>query len=361
MLSLSLLALGIGASAASIPRQISPCTFAMTAVGEPNGTIVEDTIGENRIGGVYPQGIYYIDGHTLFDGLHHNCLIWPSTFQFQCTQGAGASTNFTLADDGNLMHDASEKWFACPSAGPEDDGSYNIFSDALKNTTGCQSVTLRTGGFSCAAMGRPSSSAAPTATASPVLAAQNPAASTTSAAPTSSAAHSCPTDISGGVFQFPHLIVPTSPQAPNTSFGNSYKAYISPTNTTLFNFDLPSAAPYNGTCALLFLFPFGSDLDPSAGKYYFSGIEEELGEKGGLDFALLKSGIESGTTYGNMPPLATDYGKTEILPGNNYTIATFSCGGKQSAFSVSSVGGVELDYFQDSAPSPIGVYVVPCS
>jgi Ubiquitin 3 binding protein But2 C-terminal domain len=362
MLSLSLLALGLGAFAVSVPRETSPCTFAMTAIGEPNGTIVEDTIGENRIGGIYPQGIYYVSGHGLFDGLHHNCLVWPSTSQFQCTQGAGGATNFTLADDGNLMHDASEKWFACPSAGPGNDGSYGIFSDTLKNTTGCESVTLRTGGFSCAALGRPSSSAAPAGTASPVLAYQDPVASTSSAAPTStaSAAHSCPTDISGGVFQFPHLIIPTSSQAPNISFGNSYKAYISPINTTLFSFDLPASAPYSGTCALLFLFPFGSDLDPSAGKYYFSGIEEEIGEKGGLRFTSLKSGITASTTYGNMPGVEKDYGKTQVLPGNNYTIATFGCAG-QKALSVASVGGVELDYFQNSAPSPIGVYVVPCS
>lgn len=363
MISLPLLALGLGASAALIPRQVTPCTFVMNAVGEPNGSIVEDTIGENRIGGGFPQGVYYMNNHAFFDSRNHSCLISPSTSQFRCTQGAEGATNFTLADDGNLMHDASEKWFACPSSGPGNDGSYNIFSDALKNTTGCESVTLRTGGFSCAALGRPSaSSAAPTATVSPVLAYQSPAVPTSSSAPTSSAAHSCPTDLSGGAYQFPHLIVPTSLQAPNRSYGNSYKAYISPANTTLFSFDLPSTPAYNSTCALLFLFPFGSDLDPSAGKYYFSGIEEELGEKGSLNFAMLLGGISNSTTYANMGPIATDYGKTQILPGSNYTVATFGCKeGMQSAWAVSSVGGVELDYFQNSAPSAIGLYVVPCS
>ena len=359
MISLVLFALGLCASAALIPRQTAPCTFYMSAVGEPNGTIVEDTIGENRIGGGYPQGVYYFNGsHSLFDGLNHNCIIWPSTFQFQCTQGAGVSTNFTLANDGNLMYDASEKWFACPAAGPGNDGSYNIFSNALQNTTGCESVTLRTGSFSCAAEGRPPASSSAVPTTSPTAVSTHPA----QAASTSSAAPSCPTDLSGGVYQFPHLIVPTSPQAPNTSFGNSYTAHISPTNTTVFNFDIPAGKTYNKTCALLFLFPYSSDLDPSAGKYYFSGIEEEEGEKGGLDFAILQSGINNGTTYSTIPPIATDYGKTLILPGNNYTIATIACPpvGQTSAFSVSSVGGVELDYFQDRAPSPIGLYIVPC-
>ncbi|KAE9378133.1 hypothetical protein N431DRAFT_435299 [Stipitochalara longipes BDJ] len=367
MFPLVLLALGLGAYAASVPRQTTPCTFAMNAVGEPNGSIVEDTIGENRIGGGYPQGVYYMTNHTLFDGLKHNCLIWPSTFQFQCTQGAGGATNFTLANDGNLMHDASEKWFACPAAGPGNDGSYNIFSDALQNTTGCESITLRTGGFSCAAEGRPPSlsTPVPTATVAPPSAYEEPAATSSAAhtvAPTASAKHVCPTDLSGGVYQFPHLIIPTSAQTPNTSFGNSYKAWISPTNTTLFSFDIPQdGTVYSETCALLFLFPFGSDLDPSAGKYYFSGIEEEEGEKGGLNFAMLTGSISNYTRYNDIH-VATDYGNTTILPGNNYTVATFQCkNNQQNAFAVSSVGGVELDYFQDSAPSPIGLYVVPCS
>jgi hypothetical protein len=348
---LPLLALGLCASAASVPRQITPCTFSMTAVGEPNGTIVEDTIGENRIGGSYPQGIYYMNGHSLFDSLNHNCLIYPATFQFQCMQGATGTTNFTLADDGNLMHDASEKWFACPATGPGNDGSYNIFSDALQDTTGCESVTLRTGGFSCSALGRPSSSAAPTATGT-----GTPALSATSAAT------ACPTDLSAGTYQFPHLIVPTSPQAPDCSFGNSYEAYISPTNTTLFNFDIPASETYAGDCALLFLFPYASDLAPSAGQYYFSGIEEEEGEKGGLDFAQLSGSADNDTTFAGMATPTTDFGKTEIVPGNNYTIGTFQCPRKNTiTFSVSSVGNVELDFFQDSAPSPIGLYVVPCA
>jgi len=352
MLSLLLLlALGLWASATSIPRQTTPCTFSMTAVGEPNGTIVEDTIGENRIGGGFPQGIYHINNHSLFDGLNHNCLILPETFQFQCTQGAGGATNFTLANDGNLVHDASEKWYACPSAGPGNDGSYNIFSDALQTPLGCELVTLRTGGFGCSALGRPSSPSVPTATAtgSPVASTASPSAA-------------CPTDISAGTFQFPHLIVPTSPQVPDYAFGNSFKASISPVNTTLFNFDIPVDPPYTGTCSLLFLFPYGTDLAPSAGTYNFTGIEEEVDEKGGLDFALLSGIANSATTFNSTPAVATDYGKTEILPGNNYTIATFPChrSGTPVTYSVSSVNNVGLEYFQDDAPSPIGVYIVPC-
>lgn len=176
---------------------------------------------------------------------------------------------------------------------------------------------------------------------------------------TPTAAPACPTDISGKVFQAPHLIVPTSPQAPDHSFGNSYKAYISRTNSTLFNFDIPSTPTYAGTCALIFTFPWGSDSDA---PYYFSGMEEEESEHGGVDFAMLSTYALATTTYHTTPAVQKEFGKLEMLPGNSYTIATFPChGGKTLGFSATSVGNVELDYFQDDAPSPIGLWIVPCA
>lgn len=359
-----MLALGVAASAASIPRQSSPCPFVMTAVGEPNGTIVQDAIGENRIGGDYPQGEYYFNGTTLYDSLNHHCLLSPTTYQFQCTLGSlGGATRFAFADDGNLTHDDCEKWLACPAPGPGTDGSYNIFSDAKPSTAGCELVTLRTGGFGCTALGRPASSSnmAPTAVATDTSSIN--ASSSSGPSTTSSAAPACPTDLSGGTYQFPHLIVPTSTEDPDNAFGNSLRAYISPSNTTLFNFDIPASTNYLGTCNLLFLFPFASSLDPSAGTYYFSGIEEEEGEKAGLDFALLSGVADSGTTYDTTPGIATDFGKREVEPGSNYTVATFDCkSGQTLTISANSAGNVELDYTQYSArPSAIGLYIVPCA
>jgi hypothetical protein len=179
--------------------------------------------------------------------------------------------------------------------------------------------------------------------------------------PSSTASNaSCPTDLSSETFRFPLLIIPTSSQNPNHTYGNSYVAYISSENTTVFNFDVPTASPYTGTCALLFLFPYASSISLPTSTYVFSGIEEEEGEHGGLDFALLEGVAGPLTTYDTIPPVHTDYGKTEILPGSNYTIATFPCQSGMTSYSVSSVGNVELDYFQDSAPSPIGLYIVPC-
>jgi len=338
-----LAAITSAAYAAVLPRQDTKCTFVMVGIGgSPSGEIVETTIGENRIGGSYPRAIYSIDAKVLTDANGNNCSISSSTAQFQCTSNSTA-TLFTLGDNSNLLYDnTNENFLACPA----DDGSFNIFSQAKKDTTGCQTIQLLYGGFSCAALGRPSSSsAAPTAT------------STT--APRSTSAASCPTNIDSGSFQFPHLIVPTSPDAPDYAFGNSYTAHITSTNTTLFNFDVPSDAPYTGTCALIFLFPFASATQ--SGSYTFTGIEEEEGEDGGLDFALLSGIATAETTYKSTSTVATDYGTTKILPGNNYTVATFPCpAGETVTYSGSSVGGVGLSYFENSAPSAIGLYMVPC-
>ena len=69
-----------------------------------------------------------------------------------------------------------------------------------------------------------------------------------------------------------------------------------------------------------------------------------------------------GTTYDTMGDEVWDFGTVEIVPGNSYTVATFECqSGRTVTFEVSSRGDVELDYFQDSAPAAIGLYVVPCA
>lgn len=168
----------------------------------------------------------------------------------------------------------------------------------------------------------------------------------------------CPTGL-GTYFQFPHLILPISSEKPDHAFNNSLVASVSPTNITLFTFDIPPT--YNGTCALLFLFPYGTDLDPTAGKYYFSGTEAEIEKDGGLNFALLTGNAQEGTTFITTPDVAVDYGKTQIIPGEKYTISTFPCpSGQRVTYAVASRGEVELDYFQNSGDQAIGLYVVPC-
>ncbi|APA11918.1 hypothetical protein SS1G_05457 [Sclerotinia sclerotiorum 1980 UF-70] len=356
---LSALALTATLNAAVLPRQVIPCTFYMSAVGDPTdptGSIVETTIGENRIGGSWPQGVYSIDAKVLTDAEGHNCSISSTTAQFQCIQGS-AVTLFTLGNNGNLLYnDTNEDWLACPATGPGEDGSYNIFTQAKTNTTGCETIQIVTGGFSCAALGRPTSSS----TTSIASATSSASSTIPVATSTTSAATSCPTDITSGPFEYPHLIVPVSPESPDHAFGNQFTAHITPQNSTIFNFDVPSKAPYTGICALLFLLPVASNTQ--AGTYNFTGIEEETEENGGIDFSLLNGISNSDTTYNTQPAVATDFGKVQVIPGNAYTVATFACPtGKTVSYAAKSAGGVGLEYFENSAASAIGLYMVPCS
>ncbi|QSZ36506.1 hypothetical protein DSL72_006386 [Monilinia vaccinii-corymbosi] len=357
---LSFLALVAATNASVLPsqtfsRQVVPCTFSMVAIGDPNGSVVETTIGENRIGGSYPRGVYSIDAKRLTDAEGHNCSISSITAQFQCKQGF-AVTLFTLGNNGSLLYDnTNANWLACPATGPGEDGSFNIFTQAKANTTGCETIQILTGGFSCAVLGRP-----PSNSTSSVASATSTAASSTIpvASPTNTA--SCPTDITSGQFQFPHLIVPISSESPDHAFGNQLTAHITPQNSTIFNIYVPFASLYTGTCALLFLLPVASATQ--FGTYNFTGIEEETEQNGGIDFALLNGTANSDTTFNNQPAVKTKLKTVQIIPGNSYTVAQFACpAGETVSYSAKSVGGVGLEYFENSGPAAIGLYMVPCS
>merc|ERR1719197_328484 len=84
-------------------------------------------------------------------------------------------------------------------------------------------------------------------TASPSPAASS---ATTPAAPSGSG---CPANLDGE-YQYPHLIVPVSSENKDKAYGTSYNGTISPSVSSIFNFDLPYS--YEGqTCSLVFLFP----------------------------------------------------------------------------------------------------------
>jgi hypothetical protein len=174
---------------------------------------------------------------------------------------------------------------------------------------------------------------------------------------TSTSSGSCPTAFSDDI-SIPHLIVPVNSAAPTTPYGHQYSVSISSTNSTTFTFDIPPFAPYTGTCALLFLFPFSEDAQF---PYDFTGIEREQLSHGGLNFALLSSPVSESTTFATLPSVQTDYGKREILPGGGFYIAKYQCqSGQRVSYKASSVGDVGLNYFQSTGKNPIGLYVVPC-
>ena len=78
-----------------------------------------------------------------------------------------------------------------------------------------------------------------------------------------------------------------------------------------------------------------------------------LSGSGAIDFAALSGVATQGTTYANVPGVATHYGTTTVAPGGGYIIATFDCpAGKAVTFELESSGGTCLNYFQDYNPAP---------
>ncbi|KAI4157364.1 MAG: hypothetical protein LQ342_008337 [Letrouitia transgressa] len=164
-------------------------------------------------------------------------------------------------------------------------------------------------------------------------------------------ASSCPTSLSSD-FQYPHLIVGVDKSKPDTAFDTSYNAHISPTVSSIFNFDIPTT--YSGRdCALQFLFPTRDNLQTS--NYTLSG-------SGGINVARLASPATSQTTYNNKPAVRKDL-KTipNLQPGNSYFIAAGHCSvGERISYQVSATGDLDLDYFQDYNPSPLGLFISLC-
>jgi hypothetical protein len=175
-----------------------------------------------------------------------------------------------------------------------------------------------------------------------------------------SALYYCPPDISYGSFEFPHPIIPTSKLQPDKAFGPSNYGLISPTMTTYFKFDIPLY--YTGGCSLIFQFPYASDTAPSAGTYNFTGTEAEIGKNGGIGIKSHVGNVVETTTWNTAPQVYADFGKIQIIPGNTYTISRGYCEpGTAYTFSLSSVGGVALEYMQNYGNQAIGLYTVPCS
>lgn len=175
----------------------------------------------------------------------------------------------------------------------------------------------------------------------------------TSVLPSASAvsASSCPASLSG-TYEYPHLIVPVDKSQPDQAGGTSFNGTISSTISSIFNFDIPQTDA-GKTCTLVFLLPEQSQLTTSA----FS-----LSGSGGFDVAQLSSAATEQTSYNTVPSVASDLGgPSSVTPGNEYVIASGSCAaGQRISYEVTATGSLDLNYFQDYNPSPIGFYVTVC-
>lgn len=201
--------------------------------------------------------------------------------------------------------------------------------------------------------GCPKESQAQPEAASVVASAPSTLITKTSILPAASAASasSCPASLSG-TFEYPHLIVPVAKDQPDQAGGTSYNGTISSTISSIFNFDIPSTDA-GKTCTLVFLLPLQTQLTTSA----FS-----LSGSGGFDVAQLSGPATEETSYNTVPSVASDLGgPSSVTPGNEYVIASGPCAaGSRIGYEVTATGSLDLDYFQDYNPSPIGFYITVC-
>ncbi|KAL8902262.1 MAG: hypothetical protein Q9207_004816 [Kuettlingeria erythrocarpa] len=155
-----------------------------------------------------------------------------------------------------------------------------------------------------------------------------------------------------GDFEFPHLIVPVDKNQPDTAANTGFNGIVSPTVSSIFNFDIPPS--YEGrTCTSVFLFPTRESLQTS--NFTLSG-------SGGLEVNRLVSPATAETTYNNQPAVEEAAGSIpDLQAGNSYTLVSGPCfAGERVPLKVSATGSLNLDYFQDFNPSPIGLYIIVC-
>ncbi|EER45506.1 conserved hypothetical protein [Histoplasma capsulatum var. duboisii H88] len=151
---------------------------------------------------------------------------------------------------------------------------------------------------------------------------------------------SCPSELTKG-FEFPHLIIPIDSEAPDVARGTSYNGKITPTVSSIFNFDIPSAININQTltCSLWFLFP--------ERNYRFSG-------DGLVKFSRLEAPATLVTSYANAPAVQEELQIATLVPGRKYNVTSFECpAGQAIAFRLDNAGSTELDYFQDYNEPPL--------
>ncbi|KAH0402206.1 hypothetical protein KCU89_g3389, partial [Aureobasidium melanogenum] len=161
----------------------------------------------------------------------------------------------------------------------------------------------------------------------------------------------CATTLTGA-YQTPHAIIPVNKNSPSTSYGTQYDAYISSSNSTIFNFDIPSS--YAGKqCTVIFLLPNKSQLATS--NFTLSGA-------GGITFDQLTSPAPLSVTYATTPAVKSTLDTiSSVTPGNSYVVSSGACqAGSTISILASATGSLDLELFEDWNPSALGLFITSC-
>ncbi|KAK4894558.1 hypothetical protein LTR27_007199 [Elasticomyces elasticus] len=334
--------------------------------GGPNGAVDQLSDGQNRVGQTgLTRGKYCIDSNG----------------------------GFSVSCDGTLVYHGSSTFYTCLTG---DHGGWNLYSEPVWNQDKCMPITLKADScfsgcttltssiasttmspstISSKSASTPSSTSTHTifttksitstvtkhasSTVTPTtvtstscstltVSPSSSVASSSSAVPPPPAKPSCPANLIGTNFEFPHLIVALDRVHQSMQLGNSLNGYASPNVSSLFNFDIP-ASDAGKMCTLKFILPAEGTMETSS---------YELSGSGHFNFAALKGSANKNMTYGSAPAVKKYMKSIAMVPGNAYTIGEFKCpAGEQVAFSMSSTGSASLEYFQDFNPCPVGLYI----
>ncbi|PSS28310.1 hypothetical protein M430DRAFT_63452 [Amorphotheca resinae ATCC 22711] len=217
--ALASLALAAGASAASIPRS---CSFGITATGGEPGTMGQLSDGQNRIGGGLPPASYSISNGAITDSNGRGCILTPEVEQFQCDSGAAPTGGFAISSSGEISHNGSETFYACPAS----DTEWNIYTTPVVGQKKCVTIGLTASGcYSSSASSSPASSTGSKTTAHPAGPGNGPSGSSPAgpAGPGSSPAGSTPAGPSGPGSS-PAGSSPAGPAGPGSSPAGSSPA-----------------------------------------------------------------------------------------------------------------------------------------
>ncbi|KXT06441.1 hypothetical protein AC578_6082 [Pseudocercospora eumusae] len=137
------------ASAAAFPRgDASSCGFRIVSSGGVDGVMGQFEDGQNRINGSYAPATYHYNNGGIVDEAGRGCIVTltnDATRQFQCDLNKPPTYGFTIAQNGSILYQGSDQFYACPYI-----TEYNVYTQWLKGQDKCVPIKLSTNA-TCAA------------------------------------------------------------------------------------------------------------------------------------------------------------------------------------------------------------------
>ncbi|KAK6842492.1 hypothetical protein PG987_003352 [Apiospora arundinis] len=391
-----LLALPMAVSAMIRPQQASSrCCFNVIRNGTRGGILRETQTGDLMFGGTLPPVRLCLDesAGTISDSHGNKCSMEEPGHQFKCHTGASPSSIFELergldTSSELLTYNGGNAAFVACSAGTKDGGRYSVYSSskvatseclevkliAIDQTSGCFAPDDQSGSAPAAMMTTTRRTTILGVTSTPSAEAQAVKSGTTTADSattfTSSRLASATTFASCMVADSAPSIAPVKIGYPTQEgiSDTSANASITPTNSTLFQYRIPSSfVPTAGKlCALQFRLPFCSTLPSGYPCFSFSGSEQEVLANSGMIFSLVEG---SGAISWNNSALQ------QVYPGTTPIFGTFDCGALPTKYGgerniswlASSVNQFALSFLQAGVGSGaqyedgVGAWIVACS